>query len=111
MAKNPGLLRIREQLAGLVRAPFRFPVTLACAAGWAGITILREHFGGEFQWDEVEQIQVYMLLGLFASLTATLFAEARDWPVWRRYLLAAAACGRGFMWKISAVCRAAMPSS
>lgn len=93
MAKNPGLVRIREQLAGLVRAPYRFPVTLACAAGWAGITILREHFGGEFQWDEVERIQVYMLLGLFASLTATLFAEARDWPVWRRYLLSAAATG------------------
>ena len=93
MAKNPGLFRIREQLAGLVRAPFRFPVTLACAAGWAGITILREHFGGAFQRQEVGQIQVYLLLGLFASLTATLFAEARAWPVWHRYPLAAAATG------------------
>lgn len=93
MVENPGFFSIREQLAGLVRAPVRFPVTLACAAGWAGITILREHYRFWFDDQQVELVQVYLLLGFFASLSATLFAEGRGWPVWRRLLLSAGGAG------------------
>lgn len=97
MAKKPGDFSVRDQLAGLVRAPLRFPVTLACAVGWAGITITREHFGSWVDYQLVELIQVYLLLGFFASLSATLFAEGRGWPVWRRLLLSAGGAGLAFL--------------
>ena len=91
MAENPGVFRIREQLAGLVRAPVRFPLTLACAVGWAGVTIVQEHRTYWFDYQQVQEYQVYLLLGLFASLSAALFAEARGWPAWARHLLSAGA--------------------
>ncbi len=93
MTESTGTGIFTARFAGLVHAPVRFPLTLACAVGWAGITIAREHFGSELGWDLVQRVQVYLLLGFFASLAATLFAEGREWPVWRRLPLSAAALG------------------
>ncbi len=93
MTKPTGTGIFTARFAGLLRAPVRFPLTLACGVGWAGVTIAREHFGSRLEWDRVEQVQLYLLLGFFASLAATLFAEGREWPAWRRLLLSAAALG------------------
>ena len=93
MTESTGTRNFTARFAGLVHAPVRFPLTLACAVGWAGITMAREHFASGLDWDLVQEIQVYLLLGFFASLAATLFAEGREWPVWRRLLLSAVALG------------------
>lgn len=83
----------KERFAGLIHAPVRFPLALACATGWAGVTIAQNHIGSELDWVLAQQIRVYLLLGFFASLAATLFSEGREWPAWRRLLLSAAALG------------------
>ena len=79
MTDNSGFSPFRNLLAGLGRAPLRFPVTLACAAAWAGVTIARQHHVGELTWNDVEPLQVFFLGGLFLSLAAALFAEGRGW--------------------------------
>jgi hypothetical protein len=79
MTDATGFSPFRNMLSGLMRAPLRFPVTLACAAAWAGITIARTHGVGDLTWNDVEQWQVFLIGGLFLSLAATLFAEGRGW--------------------------------
>jgi len=91
MTDATGFSPLRNLLSGLTRAPLRFPVPLACAAAWAGITIAREHGVGDLTWDIVEQWQVFLIGGLFLSLAATLFAESRGWGRPRSLGLAAAA--------------------
>ena len=43
MTDATGFSPFRNMLSGLMRAPLRFPVTLACAAAWAGITAAMVH--------------------------------------------------------------------
>ena len=62
MTESTGINVFTARFAGLVRAPLRFPLTLACGISWAGITMAREHFGSKLEWNLVEQIQVYLLL-------------------------------------------------
>ncbi len=93
MTDATGFSPFKNLLSGLLRAPLRFPVTLACAAGWAGITITMIHnfnFLG-LSRNDVEQWQVFLIAGLFLSLAATLFAEGRGWDKLRSLGLAAAA--------------------
>ena len=71
--------RWRLMLTRFAQAPLRFPVPLACAVLWAGITIAREHRLDFTDRQTLYQIQVFLLLGLFLSLSAKLFAESRDW--------------------------------
>lgn len=80
----------RNLLSGLLRAPLRFPVPLACAAGWASITIAREHSISGMMWEITDQWQVFLIGGLFLSLAATLFAEGRSWGRLRSLVLAVA---------------------
>lgn len=77
--------RLRTLLAGIAHAPMRFPVSLGCALLWAALTIADTHNIDPFDRLLRQQIQVFLLLGFFASLTAKLFAEGRDWPA-RRWL-------------------------
>ncbi len=79
MTDAKGLSPLRNLLSGLLRAPLRFPVTLGCAAAWAGLTIAREHGVGGLTWDDIEAWQVFLIGGLFLSLSACLFAEGRGW--------------------------------
>ncbi len=91
MTDATGFSPFRNMLSGLLRAPLRFPVTLACAAAWAGITVARTHGVGDLTWNDVEQWQVFLIGGLFLSLAATLFAEGRGWNKIRTLGLSAAA--------------------
>lgn len=86
-------LAFRNLLSGLVRAPLRFPVTLACAVAWAVVTIAREHRVAGLRWDDVERLQVTFMTGLFLSLAAALFAEGRKWKRPASVGLAATALG------------------
>jgi len=79
MTETTGFSPFKNLLSGLLRAPLRFPVTLACAAAWAGVTIAREHGVGGMTWDSVEPWQVFLLGGLFLSLAATLYTEGKGW--------------------------------
>lgn len=79
MTETKGLSPLRNLLSGLLRAPLRFPVTLACAAAWAGVTIAREHGVSDLTWDMIGEWQVFLIGGLFLSLSASLFAEGRGW--------------------------------
>ena len=83
---------LRARLRALAAAPLRFPVPLACAVLWAAVTIAWVHddFGVA---PLVSQLQVFLLIGLFASLAVKLFAESRHWPAWRWLALTAAALG------------------
>jgi hypothetical protein len=91
MTDTAGVLPFRNQLSGMLGAPRRFPVPLACAAGWAGITIAKTHDAGDLAWNVVEQWQVLLISGLFLSLAATLFAEGKSWGRMRSLGLAGAA--------------------
>ena len=91
MTDATGFSPFRNMLSGLMRAPLRFPVTLGCAAAWAGVTIARTHNIGGLTRDNLEQLQVFLIAGLFLSLAATLFAEGRGWNKIRTLGLAAAA--------------------
>jgi len=93
MSDTAAPLAFRNLLSGLIRAPLRFPVTLACGLGWAAITIAREHGIGDLEWNDVERLQVMFMTGLFLSLAATLFAEGRGWKQPVSLGLAAAALG------------------
>lgn len=79
MTDASGFSPFRNLLSGLTRAPLRFPAPLACAVGWAGVTIAREHGVGGLTRDIVEVWQVFLIGGLFLSLSASLFAEGRGW--------------------------------
>ncbi|MCK5621940.1 MAG: hypothetical protein KAJ11_06620, partial [Alphaproteobacteria bacterium] len=93
MTDATGFSPFRNLLSGLMRAPLRFPVTLACAAAWAGLTITLVHNikFGDLSRDGVAQWQVFLIGGLFLSLAATLFAEGRRWNKWRSLGLATGA--------------------
>lgn len=91
MTDATGFSPFRNMLSGLLRAPLRFPVTLACAAAWAGVTMADVHDVGGITWENVDQWQVLFISGLFLSLAATLFAEGRSWDKLRSLGLAAAA--------------------
>lgn len=91
MTDATGFSPFRNLLSGLMRAPLRFSLPLACAAAWAGVTIARTHGIGNLTWDTVEQWQVFLIGGLFLSLAATLYAEGRGWGRLRSLVLATAA--------------------
>jgi hypothetical protein len=93
MTDATSLSPFRNLLSGLIRAPLRFPVTLASAAAWAGMTIAREHAIGGLTWETLGVWQVFLIGGLFLSLSATLFAEGRDWGRLPSLALALAALG------------------
>lgn len=93
MADTTGVSPLRNAFSGLMHAPLRFPVPLACAAGWAGITIAREHGVADLAWSVVASWQVLFLGGLFLSLAATLFAEGRGWGRLATHIAALAAFG------------------
>lgn len=84
MSDTTGFSPFRNLLSGLIGAPLRFPVPLACAAAWAAVTIAREHGVGNLTWDVVEVWQVFFIGALFLSLSAMLFAEGRNWGGCRR---------------------------
>lgn len=84
---------LTQKLAALAAAPLRFPIPLACAVLWAGITITHEHGFGYTYLLPLEQIQVFLILGLFLSLSAKLFAESRSWTIIRWLPLSAVALG------------------
>lgn len=84
---------LMRKLQALAEAPLRFPVPMACAALWAAITVARNHDLGTLGWPAVERIQVYLLLGLFLSLSVKLLAESRDWTAARWLPLSAAVLG------------------
>lgn len=84
---------VTEKLRALAAAPMRFPVSLLCAVIWAGVTIAREH---RFVLNDREllwQIQAFLLLCLFLSLSIKLFAESRNWTFVRWLPLTAGALG------------------
>jgi hypothetical protein len=91
MTDTVGFSPLRTLRSGLMSAPFRFPVPLACAAGWAAVTIAKTHDVGDLAWDDVEQWQVLLISGLFLSLAAMLFAEGGGWGRLRSLGLAVAA--------------------
>lgn len=74
---------VADRLRALAATPARFPVPLACAVLWAGVTVLRNHYAVSTRLglDRVtaEQLQVLLLLGLFATLAVKLIAESRAW--------------------------------
>lgn len=72
--------RLRALMAGMARAPMRFPVTLCCAFLWAALTIADQHGFEPFERTVRQQLQVFLILGFFASLAAKLFCEGRRWP-------------------------------
>lgn len=84
---------LARKLSALAAAPLRFPIPLACAVLWAGITIGREHGFHFADRQSFEQIQVFLILGLFLSLSAKLFAESRNWTILRWLPLSAGALG------------------
>jgi hypothetical protein len=84
---------LTKRLAALAEAPLRFPVPLACAVLWAGITVAREHGFDLTDQQTYYQVQVFLLLGLFLSLSTKLFAESRNWPIIRWLPLTAGALG------------------
>lgn len=93
MTDATGFSPFKNLLSGLLRAPLRFPLPLACAAAWAGITVAMVH---NFKFvdlsrNELEQWQVFLIGGLFLSLSATLFAEGRSWDKFRALGLSVAA--------------------
>jgi hypothetical protein len=79
MTKVSGRTPFRNPFSGLMRVPLRFPLTLGCAAAWAAVTVARNHNITSMSWNDVGQLQVLLLGGLFLSLAATLFAEGRGW--------------------------------
>lgn len=84
---------VTEKLRALAAAPMRFPVPLLCAVIWAGVTIAREY---RFVLNDREllwQIQAFLLLCLFLSLSIKLFAESRNWTFVRWLPLTAGALG------------------
>ncbi len=91
MSDATGTSPVRNLLSGLMRAPLRFPVPLACAAAWAAITIAHQHRFDELPRTIAEAWQVFLISGLFLSLAATLFAEGRGWNRLRSLGLAGAA--------------------
>lgn len=91
MSESTVFSPFRNLLAGFLRAPLRFPVTLACAAAWAAVTVARTHRWTDMTWDEAGVWQVFLLGGLFLSLAAKLYAEGRGWNWWKSHGLALAA--------------------
>ena len=91
MTEPTSLSPLRNLLSGLLRAPLRFPVPLACAAAWAAMTVAREHAVGGLTWETLGLWQVLLMGGLFLSLSATLFAEGRGWSRLPSFGLAVAA--------------------
>lgn len=85
-----------QKLKAFAAAPLRFPVPLACAALWAGITVAENHsFLFHFSVGDgiFYQLQVFLILGLFLSLSVRLFAESRNWSIIRWLPLTAGALG------------------
>ena len=99
MTDAAGFSPFKNLFSGLMRAPLRFPLPLACAAAWAAVTIARTHRWIDMSWDETGVWQVFLLGSLFLSLAATLFAEGRGWN--RLRTLGAAAAALGFAGLVS----------
>ncbi len=86
-------LAFRNLLSGLLRAPLRFPVPLGCAVSWAVSMIALEHRLYFVDKPTLHRIQVFLILGLFLSLSVKLFAESRNWSIVRWLPLTAGALG------------------
>ena len=84
---------LTQKLAALTAAPLRFPVPLACAVLWTGITVAQEHDLSFTDKLPFEHTQVFLILGLFLSLSAKLFAESRNWTIMRWLPLTAGTLG------------------
>lgn len=93
MTDSASFSPFRNLVSGLMRAPLRFPVPLACAAAWAGLTVAREHAIGGLTWETLGVWQVFLIGALFLSLSATLFAEGRGWGRLPSLAVALAALG------------------
>ncbi len=71
----------------------RFPLPMACAAGFVYLGLVQIH---DIWWIDNSLLTHWMaslLLGLFASLAAGLFAEHRRWPRAGEHILAVLALG------------------
>lgn len=80
MAGGLSIPSIGAVFAGAAAAARRFPLTLACGCLWCLVKVAENH-----RWhplgsaSRTDQAEIYLLLGFFWSLAATLIGESRGW--------------------------------